>query len=196
MEGYTLTPSEQRKQFEGIQLGYKQKVERLNKKADEFIDVALKGLAASEHAAEAALFGVANRVFIEAADCLRHGCFEATMIMTRNTLDSALYASRYSKITSIKVDYVDGKAIGGTSEFGSPLSVAEKRVIWEDLEGELERLGFDEQEIVLVNKIRELGHFSAHIAEKQREALKEYVDMSEQEREKVRQELGGPKAFS
>ena len=113
------------------------------------------------------VFNSAIHVYAEGLNCFHHHLFEASTVMCRNSIDSAIFLAwhyiRTEDVTSFKLRQL------------TTLKRAEMRCNWKMLKKQaitLRLLG--ESDINFVEKVRDRGHFSAHIAIKQEESREKW----------------------
>lgn len=127
--------------------------------SDRLHELALDGL--DNHEAE--LFAIADSNFNEAVESFRHGRLQAALVMSRATIDAALFASRYPK--------------------GSPGERGEEK--WVELKDQARMLGFDDREINDIRRVRMLGSLAVHSGSRYNEAMKELAGLPAKERQKL-----------
>lgn len=115
------------------------------------------------------VFGSAIYVYEEALNCFSAGAFEASTVMCRNAIDSAIYLG-WEKVRTDDVL---------TNPLREPLDSKKTKTkwYWPDLKKQAIKLGLLEKtDITFVEKVREKGHFSAHFAMKRNEILRNYLE--------------------
>ena len=176
-DGNTL-PHEQR-HFNMQNINYR------NPRADELLDIGLKGLnriSRMPYALEVHVFGVANKDYEEAVEAYRYGLYEASMVMVRATIDAALYASKYTVVH--KIEGFERRT-GGS--LGSHNSCRKRRIKWKDLESEAKVLGLNLKRRQELYRIRDrYGNLSAHNAARQMADTIKYASLSEEEQKRVK----------
>jgi hypothetical protein len=182
-----------------------QGIEQRRPRADELLDIGLKGLNKTgvlPFAIESFCFTTANKNYEEAVESYRYGLYEAAMVMVRATIDAALCASKYMRVDTISnFDRDMGGSLSGhwikiiyekeveLRQLGITVKVIKQKRIgsWHDLREEAETLGIAPDEIDELNRIRDrYGNFSAHNAIIQMEENHKYALLSEEQRRLVK----------
>ncbi len=155
-----------------------QGLEARSLKADELLDIGLKGLNRTSKlpfALEAQIFITANKNYQQAVECFRYGLYEPSMVMARTTIDAVLYHSKYN-IT----DEING-------HISSHIKWTKGGGKWKKLAEEARALGLSQKTIRQIERLRDnYGNFSAHNAERQMYENYKYSTLSESERRLVK----------
>lgn len=110
------------------------------------------------------LFKAAIRMYTEGLNCYIARCFEASAVMCRNAIDSAIYLDWAYVHTKGKIGFKQRQAAAQI-----------KKTHWASLrQHALELSLLTESEIKHVEEVRERGNFSAHYAEKRNSSRREW----------------------
>ncbi len=115
-------------------------------------------------------FSLSNKLFYEAVRCYEYGLFEEAMIAIRDAIDAALFlAVNYNP--NLNAD----KFNTGLSPFGERNEDGSLKDNWSYImQKAIELRILNDDELNKINKLRDIGNFSAHIASRQERQLVEY----------------------
>lgn len=115
-------------------------------------------------------FSLSNKLFYEAVRCYEYGLFEEAMITIRDAIDAALFFA---------VNYIPSPNAG---KFNTDLIPSGERNKDDSLKDNWDYIKqraielhiLDKDEIDRINKLRDIGNFSAHLASRQGKQLLKY----------------------
>ena len=115
-------------------------------------------------------FSLSNKLFYEAVKCYEYGLFEEAMIAIRDTIDTALFFA-----VNYKPNFNTGKFNTGLSPSGERNKDYSLKDNWDYIKKRAIELHIlNEDELDKINKLRDIGNFSAHIASRQETQLSKY----------------------
>lgn len=115
-------------------------------------------------------FSLSNKLFYEAVRCYEYGLFEEAMIAIRDTIDTALFFA-----VNYKPNFNTGKFNTGLSPSGERNKDYSLKDNWDYIKKRAIELHIlNEDELDKINKLRDIGNFSAHIASRQETQLSKY----------------------